>query len=203
MPAAPRSSPRDGTGGRAARSSAATPSRAGSRGCRGRAPHLSPLVSWPSPPLVLYRTNSSCRVRPAGVPGHVVALRGDTSPVSERTVEAAKTICERWARGDFSDVSWAHPEIAFATRDFPDPVVTAGIPALSEAWANFLREWDHFRTVGEEYFEFGDSVLVVTSFRGRAKRSGVLADGMPGACVITFRDGLATRLVLYNNRERA
>ena len=118
-------------------------------------------------------------------------------------MQAAKAICARWARGDFSDVSWADPDIEFETRDFPDPVVTSGVPALSEAWGNFLREWEDFRAVGEEYAEFGESVLVLTTFRGRAKRSGVLADGMPGACFFTFRDGLATRLVLYNNRERA
>ena len=123
--------------------------------------------------------------------------------MSESNVEAAKAICARWARGDFSDVSWADESIEFETRDFPDSVATTGIPALGEAWGNFLREWEGFRTVGEEYFEFGESVLVLTTFRGRAKQSGVLADGMAGSCVFTFRDGLATRLVLYNNRERA
>jgi hypothetical protein len=123
--------------------------------------------------------------------------------VVDGNVSAARRVCEPWERGDFTHIDWAAPDIEFATRDFPDPVEVRGLAALGPAWGGFLGAWDDFRVFAEEYVDLGEAVLVLTRFGGTAKQSGVAADGMPGACVLTFRDGKVGRLELYNNRERA
>jgi ketosteroid isomerase-like protein len=67
---------------------------------------------------------------------------------------------------------------------------------------NWLSEWENWRIVPEEYLEFGDFVVVLTSYEGRGKGSGVEIR-QEGAHVFRLRDGKVVRLEIFASREKA
>ena len=67
----------------------------------------------------------------------------------------------------------------------------------------WLAEWDHWHCEAEDYVVCGDTVAVLTRYRGRGKGSGVEVD-VEGAHVWKLRaDGMAVRLEVFADRERA
>lgn len=46
-------------------------------------------------------------------------------------VERVRGIFERWERGDFSDASWAHPDIELAQPDGVEPFSVRGIEEMA------------------------------------------------------------------------
>ena len=85
------------------------------------------------------------------------------------------------------------PGLAGVYHDPSDPN-----PRL-HAW---LSEWEHWRAVAEDYLEVDDHVIVLASYRGRGKGSGVEIH-QEGAHVFTLRDGKVVRLEIFANREKA
>jgi uncharacterized protein len=132
---------------------------------------------------------------------------GDTAPtMASSNVEALRRVYEHWGRGDWTywptiyrdDFEWGwSPEfpggIAGVHRDTEMPN-----PRL-RAW---LSPWEHWMCEAEDYLESGDTVVVLTRYRGRGKGSGVEVD-VPGAHVWQMRDGEAVRLEVFANRGRA
>jgi ketosteroid isomerase-like protein len=108
--------------------------------------------------------------------------------MSEANVEIVKGIFEAWGRGDFSSVEWADPEIEFSIPG-PDPHVHRGVESMGQAWAEWLGAFDEFSVAGEDYYDAGDKVVVKQVFHGKGKGSGVPIDEIPGATVLTLRDG--------------
>jgi ketosteroid isomerase-like protein len=123
--------------------------------------------------------------------------------MSEENVAVVRAIYARWERADFSEVDWSDPDIEFATPDSPESVAVTGREAMGRAWARFLAEWDEFSAEPEEYLDAGEKVVVLTRFGGRGRLSGASAKGLPGASVMTFRDGRVVRLAAYTDRDRA
>jgi ketosteroid isomerase-like protein len=116
--------------------------------------------------------------------------------MSEANVEVVKRIFEAWGRGDFSSVEWADPEIEFSIPG-PDPYVHRGVEAAGRAWAEFLDAFEDLSIVGEEFHDAGDKVIVEQTFRGKGKGSGIPIDDIPGAAVLTLRDGKVIRFQGY------
>jgi ketosteroid isomerase-like protein len=122
-----------------------------------------------------------------------------------RNVEALQEIYDHWGRGDWvylptiyaDDFEWGYsdefPGIAGVYRDTrtPNPRI--------RSW---LSPWEHWRCEAEEYLEKGDTVIVLTRYRGRGKGSGVDVD-VPGAHVWQMRDGMAVRFEVFAQRETA
>jgi ketosteroid isomerase-like protein len=109
-------------------------------------------------------------------------------------------------RGDFSSTEWADPEIEWIFADGPNPGRWTGLGALTESTRDFLSAWEGFHAVADHYRELDDErVLVLTNYRGRAKRSGLeLAKmGAKGAVLYHVRNGKVTRLTFYFDREHA
>jgi ketosteroid isomerase-like protein len=116
-----------------------------------------------------------------------------------------RPIYEEWGRGNFSpnfevyahDMEWGwseeFPGLAGVYADSSDPN-----PRLL-AW---LSEWEEWRAVAEEFLEFGDWVVVLASYRGRGRGSGVEIT-QNGAHVFKLRDGKVVRLEIFASRERA
>jgi ketosteroid isomerase-like protein len=126
--------------------------------------------------------------------------------MSQENVEIVRSIYAAHERGDFGSVEWAHPEIEFVISDGPSPGRWTGLAAMAEAWRDFLRAWEGYRTQVEEYRQLdGERILVLTHRAGRGKTSGMDIGGMraKGANLFHLRDGKVIRLVFYWDRERA
>jgi ketosteroid isomerase-like protein len=116
-----------------------------------------------------------------------------------------RPIYEEWGRGNWRpafdvyhpEMEWGwsdeFPGLAGVFRDDRDPN-----PRLL-AW---LSEWDNWRAVPEEFIEIGDHVVVLASYRGRGKGSGVEIR-QEGAHLFELRDGRVVRLEIFASRERA
>jgi ketosteroid isomerase-like protein len=122
--------------------------------------------------------------------------------VSEQNVELIRSIYSAWERGDFSSVEWADPEIEF-TIPGPDLKVHRGLEALSDAWGEWLREFDEFSILGREFYDAGDRVVVDQLFRGTGKRSRIPIADIPAGAVLTVLDGKVTRFEGYITLEEA
>ena len=75
-----------------------------------------------------------------------------------------------------------------------------------EGVRQFFREWteplDSFRARAETFIDAGDSVVVGTRVWARGKGSGVEGE-MPQGMVYTLRNGLVTRVDLYETKGMA
>jgi ketosteroid isomerase-like protein len=67
---------------------------------------------------------------------------------------------------------------------------------------SWLSGWENWRAVPEDYLELGDHVVVLATYHGRGKGSGVEIN-QEGAHVFEFRDGKVVRLEIFASRERA
>src|SRR5215207_2688753 len=119
--------------------------------------------------------------------------------MSQENAEVVRAIYRSWARGDFSSVAWADPDIGFVLSG-PDWRVHRGLQAMSRAWGEWLQAWDEFRVEPREFSDVDDAVLVLTKGRGHGKASGVSVESMTGANVFWFRDGTVVRLVIHTDR---
>ena len=121
-------------------------------------------------------------------------------------VELVRSIYARWESGDFSSVEWAHPEIEFVSLDGPSAGRWTGHAGLEQGWRPWLSAWEAFSAQADEYQELDEErVLVLVSFGGRGKTSGVdlLGTWTKGASVFHVRAGQVTRLLIYTDYEHA
>ena len=126
--------------------------------------------------------------------------------MASANVEFVRSIYSAWQRGDWSSVAWAHPQIEFTIADGPVPFTSTGVRGMAENWRNWLGAWEDFGMTAEEFRELDDErVLVLHSYSGRGKLSGLELEEVhsKSAILLHVRDGTVTRLVGYNDRERA
>jgi hypothetical protein len=130
---------------------------------------------------------------------------------SQQNIELLRPIYAAWKQGDFTDASWAHPEIELVSADGLDAGATwTGVAGMARGWHEWLSTWEEYRVEVEEYRELDDErVLVLMLHCGRGKASGVDVGQMgesgkrAGANVVHLRDGKVVKIVLYWDRERA
>jgi uncharacterized protein len=120
-------------------------------------------------------------------------------------VELIRPIYQEWGRGNWRssfdvydpDMEWGWSseflDLAGVFKDRRDPN-----PRL-RAW---LAGWDFWRADADEFLEIGDYVVVLASYHGRGKGSGVEIE-QQGAHVFKLRDGKVVRLEIFASRERA
>jgi ketosteroid isomerase-like protein len=120
-------------------------------------------------------------------------------------VDLIRPIYEEFSRGNFRlsfDVYHPHmewgwsdefPGLAGVYEDRRDPN-----PRL-RSW---LSAWEDWRVEVDDYLEIGDYVVVLASYRGRGKGSGVEIRQL-GAHVFRLRDGKVVRLEIFADREKA
>lgn len=122
--------------------------------------------------------------------------------MSHENLELVRSIVADWARGDYSCVDWAHPEIEFTAAD--SSVVTRGLEAVGRRWGEFLSAFEHFATIPEDFIEAGeDRVLVLVRFEGRGRASGIPAGAFLGGQLFTVQKGQVVRLATYLHRQEA
>lgn len=122
-----------------------------------------------------------------------------------RNVDLIRPIYEEWGRGNWrSNFDVYDPEMEWGWssefldlggvfKDHRDPN-----PRL-RTW---LTGWDFWRAEADEFLEIGDHVVVLASYHGRGKESGVEIE-QQGAHVFKLRDGKVVRLEIFASRERA
>ena len=120
-------------------------------------------------------------------------------------VDLIRPIFEEWGRGNWAprfevydpDMEWGwsdeFPGLAGVYRDGESP------NSRMRAW---LGPWEHWRAEADEYLELGDHVVVLTTYHGRGKGSGVEIV-QKGAHVFRLRDGRVVRLEIFASREKA
>jgi ketosteroid isomerase-like protein len=116
-----------------------------------------------------------------------------------------RPIYEEWGRGNWRpnfevydpEMEWGwsdeFPGLAGVYRDHRDPN-----PRLRD----WLSGWEHWRAEAEDFLEFGDTVVVLASYHGRGRGSGVEIH-QEGAHVFELRDGKVVRLEIFASRDRA
>jgi ketosteroid isomerase-like protein len=126
--------------------------------------------------------------------------------MASANLELVRSLYERWRRGDFSSVEWAHPEMEAVFADGPDPGTRIGVGAMMEGYRGWLSAWEDFRVEPEEYRELdAERVLVLTRWGGRGKTSGLALEEMQtkGAHLFHVRRERVTRFVVYFDRDHA
>ena len=122
--------------------------------------------------------------------------------MAKSNVEIVKDIYERWSRGDFRSVDWAHPEIRFS---IPGPDAEAqGLEEMGELWGGFLQAYSDLRCEATEFFEAEDGAVVTRQlFYGKGRSSGISVDEIMGGCIFDLRDGKVIRFRGYTSLEDA
>lgn len=125
--------------------------------------------------------------------------------MSPGNADLIRPIFEEWGRGNWRarfdvyhpNMEWGwsdeFPGLAGVYEDHDDPN-----PRLL-AW---LSGWEHWRAEAEEYLEFGNHVVVLASYHGRGKGSGIEIQ-QEGAHVFELRDGKIVRLEIFASRAKA
>jgi uncharacterized protein len=116
-----------------------------------------------------------------------------------------RPIYEEWGRGNWRPrFEIYHPRMQWGWSDeFP------GLGGVCEdhedpnpRLRNWLSEWEHWRAEPDEYLEIGDHVVVLATYHGVGKGSGVEITH-EGAHVFQLRDGKVVRLEIFATREKA
>ena len=126
--------------------------------------------------------------------------------MSRENVELVRLIYAVWERGDFTLAEWADPEIEYVHADGPDAGSWKGPAEMARRFRTRLSAWEGFRLEADEYRELEpDRVLVLDRLSGRGKTSGLDLERIQsrGAWLFHVRDGRVTRMVRYNDRDRA
>jgi ketosteroid isomerase-like protein len=153
-----------------------------------------PLVFWAS------RFGRYSEDRRTDAPKHV-----EGSYVAPSNVDLIQPIYEEWSRGNWRpsfdvydpQMEWGwsdeFPGLAGVYDDRRDPN-----PRLR----NWLSGWEHWRVDADEYLELGDHVVVLATYHGRGKGSGVEIE-QKGGHVFELRDGKVVRLEIFASRDKA
>jgi ketosteroid isomerase-like protein len=126
--------------------------------------------------------------------------------MASTNLDLVRSLYEAWERGDRSSMDWAHPEVEFVIADGPAPGSWTGLAGMAEGFRDLLSAWQGWRPQADDYLELGsERVLVLDHFRARGKTSGLEIGHTrtEGAVLFHLRDGKATRVVVYWDREKA
>jgi ketosteroid isomerase-like protein len=128
--------------------------------------------------------------------------------MSQENVDLVRSVYAELAEGRFGtrahlfspEVEYARPS---ASAEAADLVGTwHGLEGMGRAIREWLDAFDDVRLAGEQYFDLGESVVVLTRLRSTAKATGMPFDS-EGADVVTVRDGRIVRVRQYLHRAEA
>jgi ketosteroid isomerase-like protein len=118
-------------------------------------------------------------------------------------VDLVRSIYERWARGEFSPIEWADPEIEYVIADGPHPGTWRGISAVEETQREVLSAWASWRVDVQSYRKLdGERVFVLSRVTGRGATSGLQLE-QKRAAVFHVRGERVIRHVVWWDRDRA
>jgi uncharacterized protein len=116
-----------------------------------------------------------------------------------------RPIYAEWGRGNWrSAFDVYHPQMEWGWSDeFPDlDGVFADTRDPNPRLRRWLSGWQGWRVQADDYLEIGDYVVVLATYRGRGKGSGVELE-QEGAHVFRVRGGKVVRLEIFASRQKA
>jgi uncharacterized protein len=120
-------------------------------------------------------------------------------------VDLIRPIYDDWGRGNWQprpEVYDAHMEWGWSDEFLDLGGVYEDHETPNPRLRAWLSEWEHWRAVAEEFLEVGDHVVVLASYIGRGRGSGVEIR-QEGAHVFKLRDGKVVRLEIFASRTKA
>ena len=81
-------------------------------------------------------------------------------------------------------------------------VTYRGLGGFLAFWADWLEPWERYRIGTEEFLDAGDKVVQLVRQTGWTEAEGTPIES-EGAAVITFHDGMLSRIEFHLDRERA
>jgi ketosteroid isomerase-like protein len=125
--------------------------------------------------------------------------------MSQENVEIVRRGLEQFmATGRFAATEVA-PDFAWDMSNFkgwPEHQVYDGIAGAEAFLRDWSAAWDDWSVESEAMHDVGDKVVDLLRQRGRSKAAGMLVD-MSFAMVWTLRDGIQTRMEMYDDRDEA
>ena len=125
--------------------------------------------------------------------------------MSQENVEVVRGAVAAWDRGDRqAALAYLDDDVVIdATRRHFNPMTYVGRAGVRQMGSDMDEVWADFRMEVLELIDAGDRVVLVVHAVGRGKASGVEIE-MPGAQVMTIRDGRIVRWVIgYADRHQA
>lgn len=118
-------------------------------------------------------------------------------------MEAVRKICAAWERGDgLGALKYMSPDIAVCVTHIPEPAEGSGHRAMRRAMATWVRAFESFEFVVDEYWDGGDQVVVLSRQQGRLPGREQLVEGR-FVHVWTVTDGKAVRFEDFATKEEA
>jgi ketosteroid isomerase-like protein len=125
--------------------------------------------------------------------------------MASHNVDLIRPIYEEWGRGAWRtrfDVYDPHMEWGWSGEFLGLAGVYEDPRDPNPRLRTWLSGWEYWRAEAEDFLEFGDYVVVLATYHGRGKGSGVEIR-QEGAHVFKLRDGRVVRLEIFASREKA
>lgn len=122
--------------------------------------------------------------------------------MSQRNVEAVRSVYERWGEGDFTaSLEVMDPDVVFVLPpEFPDPGTYRGLREIADYMGHFLEPWTHIAIEAEELIDGGDCVVAAIRQHGTGSETGIATE-MRYFQVWVFDGSKVVRL--ENSRDRS
>jgi ketosteroid isomerase-like protein len=123
--------------------------------------------------------------------------------MSEENVEIVRRMYEAYIRGDADrSLEHFHPDVVADFSVRVDTGISRGREQLAKVVSSWMGAWDQYLEEMNEIRDLGDSILVVSTQRGRGKGSGVELSNQ-FASLYEVEGGLITRVTMYATRADA
>ena len=125
--------------------------------------------------------------------------------MASRNAELLRPVYEEWGRGNWRpsfDLYDPHMEWGWSSEFLGLGGVYEDRRNPNPRLRSWLSEWDYWRAEAEEYLELGDYVIVLATYHGKGRGSGVEIE-QEGAHVWRLRYDKVIRLEIFASRERA
>jgi ketosteroid isomerase-like protein len=123
--------------------------------------------------------------------------------MSEENVKIVRRMYEAYVLGDAAQsLEHFHPDVVADFSVRVDTGTSRGRDELAKTVASWIGSWDDYKEELDEIRDLGDSVLVVSTQRGRGKGSGVELSTQY-ASVYEVEGGLITRVTMYMTPAKA
>jgi ketosteroid isomerase-like protein len=124
--------------------------------------------------------------------------------MSQNYTDTLRAVYDEWAKGNFRAGTELYDSLLLFVPfpDFPAEPHYVGPEGVRQFMLAFLAAWTDLTMTAEQFIEAGDSIVVVTRWRGVGKESGALTERLVFD-VWTFRGPTVVRAEFFSDRGEA